>query len=34
MASGREGEVYEYKSLIDRDVVDLGWEAPGQDGLT
>jgi cold shock protein len=33
VAGGHEGEVYEYKSLNERDVVDLDWEAPGQDGF-
>jgi CspA family cold shock protein len=31
--SSHEGEVYEYKSLSKGDVVDLEWEAPGQDGF-
>ena len=33
VASSHEGEVYEYKSLGEGDVVDLEWEAPGQDGF-
>lgn len=33
VASGHEGEVYEYKVLSQGDVVDLEWEAPGQDGF-
>ena len=32
-ASSHGGEVCEYKSLSEGDVVDLEWEAPGQDGL-
>jgi CspA family cold shock protein len=27
------GEVYEYKSLSTGEVVELEWEAPGQDGF-
>ena len=33
LESSHEGEVYEYKSLSEGDVVDLEWEAPGQDGF-
>jgi CspA family cold shock protein len=33
VGSSHSGEVYEYKSLTKRDVVDLEWEAPGQDGF-
>ena len=33
VASSHEGEVNEYKSLSEGDVVDLGWETPGQDGF-
>ena len=31
--SSQGGEAYEYKALGDDDVVDLEWEAPGQDGF-
>lgn len=34
VVSRSEGrELYEYKSLIAGEVVDLEWEAPGQDGF-
>ncbi|WP_107773899.1 hypothetical protein [Nocardioides sediminis] len=31
--SRHRGEVFEYKALTQGDVVDLEWEAPGQDGF-